>query len=200
MKHFERHLASRPVTAVCSALMLAAVTATPALAGDDSTKGQAWEGAAHDAWVDGKIEASFTINRYLNPFTIDTSVNDGVVTLSGKVESEIDKNLAGEIARGTSGVKEVRNELEVVPGSREAGKDSRDFGDYVADATLTARVKYALIANDSTKGLSIDVDTSMGNVTLKGDVDSNEEKQLAGHIAHNVNGVETVDNQLKVQS
>ncbi|MGD8929417.1 MAG: BON domain-containing protein [Lysobacterales bacterium] len=200
MKHVKRHFASRPATAACSALLLAAVASTPALAGDDSMRGQSWEGAAHDAWVDGKIEASFTINRYLNPFTIDTRVDDGVVILSGKVESQIDKDLAGQIARGTEGVKEVRNELEVVPGSRDAGKDSRDFGDYVADATLTARVKYALIANDTTKGLSIDVDTAKGRVTLKGDVDSDEEKQLAGRIAQNVSGVEAVDNQLKVQS
>jgi hyperosmotically inducible protein len=200
MKFIKHSYGKRIGTAACSVLLLTAVAAAPALAGAGQSKSSAWEGAAHDAWIDGKIEALFTVNRYLNPFRIDTQVNDGVVVLSGDVESRIDKELAGEIARGTEGVEKVVNNLEVMPGSRAPGKGSRGVDDYVADATMTAQVKYALIASDSTDGLSIDVDTSEGKVTLKGNVDSMEQKELAGRIARNVDGVSAVNNLLKVQS
>lgn len=185
-----------------SALALSAALSTAALAGDDSSKADEWQGKAHDAWIDGKIETSYTLSRYLNPFVIDTQVKNGVVTLSGDVESEIDKELAGEIAKGTDGVTKVHNELRVAAGSRDANRqqagNARDFGDFVDDATLTARVKYALIANDSTEGLAIDVDTMNREVTLSGEVDSDQQKQLAERIAGNVDGVAEVKSELKV--
>lgn len=185
-----------------SALALSAALAAPVLAGDMGSKADRWQGKAHDAWLDGKIETSYTLNRYLNPFAIDTEVKNGVVTLSGEVESEIDKELAEEIAKGTEGVTEVNNELKVVSGSREAKQQAsakdRDFGDFVDDATITARVKYALIANGSTEGLSIDVDTMNREVTLSGEVDSAQQKQLAERIAENVDGVDGVKSELKV--
>lgn len=200
MMTINHRFSKRVGIAAAGALLATAIAASPALAGSGDSKSGAWEGAAHDAWVDGKIEALYTVNRYLNPFRIDTEVHDGVVVLSGEVESQIDKELAGEIARGTEGVEEVVNNLEVKPGSREDGENARDVGDYVADATMTAKVKYALITNGSTDGLSIDVDTSSGKVTLKGKVDSMEQKELAGRIARNVDGVSVVENELKVRS
>jgi osmotically-inducible protein OsmY len=199
--HTHNALKHHTVHAV-SALALSAALSMSALAGDDHSKADEWQGKAHDAWIDGKIEASYTLNRYLNPFAIDTEVKNGVVMLSGEVESEIDKELAGEIARGTAGVTEVHNELQVVTGSRDANRqqvgDTRDFGDFVDDATITARVKYALIANGSTEGLAINVDTMNREVTLTGEVDSDQQKQLAERIAGNVDGVADVKSELKV--
>lgn len=195
-----KHLTVRTL----AALALGAALSTTALAGDNRSKADEWQGKANDAWLDGKIETSYMLNRYLNPFAIDTEVKNGVVTLSGEVESEIDKELAGEIAKGTEGVKEVNNELQVVAGSRDVGGqqagNDRDFGDFVDDATITARVKYALIANGSTEGLSIDVDTMNREVTLSGEVDSDQQKQLAERIAGNVDGVAGVKSELTVAS
>jgi osmotically-inducible protein OsmY len=194
-------LKHRSVLAI-AALALSAGLSAAAFAGDDRSKADEWQGNAHDAWLDGKIETSYTLNRYLNPFTIDTKVKNGVVTLSGEVDSKIDKELAEEIAKGTEGVTKVHNELQVVAGTRDANQqqsgNARDFGDFVDDATITARVKYALIANDSTEGLSIDVDTMDREVTLSGEVSSAQEKQLAERIAGNVDGVADVNSELKV--
>lgn len=194
-------LKHRSVLAI-AALALSAGLSAAAFAGDDRSKVEKWQGNAHDAWLDGKIETSYMLNRYLNPFTIDTAVKNGVVTLSGDVESEIDKELAEAIAKGTDGVTEVHNELQVNAGSRDANQqqagDARDFGDFVDDATITARVKYALIENGSTDGLSIDVDTMNREVTLSGEVDSDQQKQLAERIAENVDGVAGVKSELRV--
>jgi len=180
-----------------AALLLATGLSTTALAGESANQDD-WQDSARDAWIDGKIEASYTLNQYLNPFTIDTRVEDGVVMLTGKVESQIDKDLAGEIALGIDGVTEVRNELAVVSGTRKPEDSSRDFGDYVSDVTVTARVKYALVENSSTDGLSINVDTKAAKVTLNGEVESAQVKELAERIASNVEGVAGVDNRLKI--
>ena len=177
--------------------LLLATSLSAGTAGDSAA--DSWKGAAKDAWIDGKIEASYALNSYLNPFAIDTHVENGSVLLTGTVESQIDKDLAGEIAQGVEGVTEVRNALTVKPDSQKAANtEGRDFNEYVSDATLTAKVKFALIDNASTDGLSIDVDTENAKVTLNGDVESAQVKELAGRIARNVDGVASVDNRLKV--
>lgn len=193
--------------------LLTAGAATLALAlgaGTVAAGSDAWQGEMNDAWLDGKVETSFTLNRYLNPFAIDTEVKNGVVMLSGTVESEVDKELAGEIALGVDGVKKVENRLQVKPGTRDAGdmpgasgrprdNEGRDFAARFDDATTTARVKYALLTHDGTNALDIDVDTINGVVVLSGSVASGEERDLAGQVAANTDGVAEVENELGVK-
>ena len=64
-----------------------------------------------DAWLDGRLETAYLLNRHLNSFTIDTKVKDGVAYLSGTVEYDIDKDLAQQVALGIEGINEVENEL-----------------------------------------------------------------------------------------
>lgn len=162
-----------------------------------------FSGAAQDAWLTGKIETVYTLSEHLNPFDIDTDVENGIVRLTGTVESEIDRDLAEELAAGVEGVAEVRNELvvgEIEPEARASAEDGqrRDFGTWVDDATTTAVVKSQLIANSSTKGLQIDVDTNDDVVTLSGRVKTDEERELAEQIARNSTDVEDVHNNLVV--
>jgi hyperosmotically inducible periplasmic protein len=168
---------------------------------------RSFEGATQDAWITGKIETVYTLNRYLNPFRIDTDVANGIVTLTGTVESDIDRDLAGELAKGIDGVVDVENQLVVDASHRpnhdaavetEAGR--RDFGTWVDDATTTAAVKSKLLANPNTEGLQIDVDTSHDVVTLSGRVDSDEQKNLAEELARNTGDVDDVHNQLVVDA
>jgi len=159
------------------------------------------EGAARDAWIDGKLEGVYLLNRHLNAFAIDTEVENGVVHLMGKVESDIDRDLAGEIAKGIDGVVEVDNDLMIAAGSRVAQKpgEDRSFGVWIDDATTTAAVKAKLLGNPNTKGTQIDVDTRSDVVTLSGQVASAEEKSLAGELAQNTGDVKEVTNQLVIQ-
>lgn len=162
-----------------------------------------------DAWLDGKLEFAYTVNRHLNPFRINTKVVDGVVTLSGDVESQIDKDLAEEVALGIDGISEVNNKL-AVQGRNNAVKhtaaadkeddkhEGRDFSQWFDDTTTTATVKSQLLANSNTEGLSINVDTANDVVTLSGIVKTSEEKDLAEKIAENSDGVHEVNNRLEV--
>eukprot|EP00232_Nephroselmis_pyriformis_P027893 CAMPEP_0182869710 /NCGR_PEP_ID=MMETSP0034_2-20130328/10099_1 /TAXON_ID=156128 /ORGANISM="Nephroselmis pyriformis, Strain CCMP717" /LENGTH=59 /DNA_ID=CAMNT_0025002179 /DNA_START=134 /DNA_END=309 /DNA_ORIENTATION=+ len=53
-----------------------------------------WEKEAMDAWIDGKAEATLLFNGNLNSFDINTDVKMGTITLTGKVDNEIEKELA----------------------------------------------------------------------------------------------------------
>jgi hyperosmotically inducible periplasmic protein len=157
-----------------------------------------------DAWIAGRVETAFLLNPYLSPFAIETQVDDGVVTLSGTLRSDIDRDLAVEIATGIDGVARVENQLTVDPESAESsrlageGADERSFGQWIKDATTTARVKTRLLANNNTKGLSIKVDTRDDVVTLTGVVESHREKLLAETIARNIDGIVEVHNRIEV--
>ncbi len=180
-------------TALATSLSLASFSAFA-----DSSK---FAGAAKDAWLTGKIETAFVLNPHLNPFAITTDVESGVVHLTGAVESDIDRDLAGAVAKGVEGVVEVDNDL-VIDRSRAdtARKDSnrRDFGSWVDDATTTAAVKSKLVGNSSTHGLKIDVDTKDDVVTLSGRVGSVEERDLAIEIAKGTGDVKSVRDNLVV--
>lgn len=163
------------------------------------------QSAIKDAWLDGKLESALLFNGHLNSFDIDTEVQNGTAYLSGAVESDIDRDLAGEIAKSIKGISEVENNL-VVDKSKagrdesEAAKERRSFVEAVQNATLTARIKTKLLVNSNTGGMAIDVDSRDGVVTLSGDVRSMQEAELAEKIAENTEGAEKVHNQLTVAS
>lgn len=169
-------------------------------------RGEHAEGAIKDAWLDGKLESAYLFNEHLSPFDIDTDVNNGVVHLTGSVESEIDRDLAGEIAKSIDGVSDVKNDLAIDKAKARTARDddasheSSSFKQSVSNATLTAKVKTQLLANSNTSGMAVNVDSDSGNVTLSGTVDSDEEKELIARIAANTSGADSVDNQLMVEN
>lgn len=192
-------------TTLTAAALIAAASLTGTQALADS--GDLFEGSAKDAWITGKIETVYTLNRHLSPFAIDTDVDHGAVHLTGTVESDIDRDLAGELAKNVVGVTEVRNDLTVdasKAGATESAsartKGRRDFGSWVDDATTTAAVKSKLLGNPNTKGLKIDVDTEDDVVILSGRVKSSAERDLAEQIARNTGDVEEVRNNLVVDA
>lgn len=190
----------------CTTLALSSVLSMPTYAGQEAktsevTTSSNLERQASDAWREGKLDTIYLFNRHLNNFTIDPEVMGTTVVLTGKVESEVDKELAERLALGVDGVTEVTNRLMVVaPQEARAGQseDDRTLSAKVEDATLTAEVKTKLLANEQTDGLDINVDTVRNAVTLSGTVESSAEKDLAGEIARQVEGVAGVNNNLMV--
>lgn len=163
-----------------------------------ASTGASLQQGTQDAWIDGKLEAIYALNSQLDALDIDTDVERGVVMLSGTVETRVERDLAGELARAVEGVQDVVNELEIASGSRN--EDGNDFGQWVSDATITASVKSQLLANANTEGLSIEVDTENDVVTLSGQVGSAAERELAAQIAANTEDVARVDNAIVVKS
>jgi len=76
----------------------------------------------------------------------------------------------------------------------------KSVGETVDDATITARVKTALLNDPATGGLRIDVDTFKGVVTLSGGVKSAAERDTAIAIARKTPGVVDVKSTLQITS
>lgn len=66
-----------------------------------------------DAWITTKIKTKLAADPQLNPFNIDVDTENGIVTLSGRVANPAARDEVERLARGTQGVKGVRNELQV---------------------------------------------------------------------------------------
>lgn len=153
-----------------------------------------------EAQKEGRIYASYALNRHLNPFEFKVTVDGQQAVLEGTVEENVDKDLAEQIALSVEGITKVDN--RIVVDSKATGREhkpgQRDFGEAVEDATITAGVKSKLLWNDNTDGLDIKVETRGGVVTLTGVADTDASKDLAGYLAANTGGVRDVDNRLTV--
>lgn len=156
---------------------------------------------ANDHQIAIRLETAYRFNPLLNNMPINPKVRDGDVLLSGTVASDIDRDLAEEIARSIDGVGAVENNLEVredlaaVP----VPQSDVDLLQKVKDATTTAQIKTRLIGNANIAARDIDVDTENNMVRLTGEVRSDTEKQLAEFIARNTSGVESVINALEIR-
>lgn len=75
----------------------------------------------------------------------------------------------------------------------------KTVGQTIDDATITTRVKTALLNDPDVAGLKIDVDTSQGVVTLSGEVKSSVEESKAVTLARRIPGVTDVRSTLQVR-
>jgi hyperosmotically inducible protein len=73
-------------------------------------------------------------------------------------------------------------------------------GQYVDDVTITSKVKAELLDSKKVDGLDVNVDVNKGRVTLSGWATSSAERSKATSLARAVQGVRSVDNQIKIKS
>ena len=71
-------------------------------------------------------------------------------------------------------------------------------GAYVDDSWITSKVKSEMVADKDVSARNINVNTTRGVVTLTGTVKTWGESNKAAEIAHGVNGVKQVENNLQV--
>ena len=74
----------------------------------------------------------------------------------------------------------------------------KSVGETIDDATVTTRVKTALLNDPDVGGLRIDVDTFKGVVTLSGAVKSPVERDKAMSLARKIGGVKDVKSTLQI--
>lgn len=154
----------------------------------------------NEARQESQIWTAFSLNPYLRANDLKVSVRSGKAVLTGRVEEGIAKELAGQIALGVNGIAEVDNQI-LVQADLEGPTPPADrtFGVAVEDATITATIKSRLLWSKYADGLTTDVDTNRGRVTLHGTADSAVARDLAEHLALNTLGVQSVDNRLEVR-
>jgi hyperosmotically inducible periplasmic protein len=161
--------------------------------------------AQTDAGITTNIKSKMAADDTVKAHQLNVDTRNGVVTLTGDVDSSLAKERAVQIARTTDGVRDVVDNITVTESAPTGGLYDRDgvdrgtgTGGAVSDASITAAVKAKFLADTDISGLRIDVDTSNGVVTLTGNVKSRAEADHAVMVARNTDGVMRVVNNLRV--
>jgi hyperosmotically inducible periplasmic protein len=194
--------------AVCTLLTLGIVPAFAQVA------------AVKDAWLVMKVHSEFVNEDALAGSNIDVDVKDGVVTLQGTVPSEAARAKAIAEARENDGVKNVIDQLRVVPKAAATERPAATAGDKVdkaADKTQGAAkttgraiddgwikskiyAQYMADWNTVLDDSDIDIDVKDNVVTLNGTVKSAEAKAKAVATAKATDGVKSVKDNLRVST
>jgi osmotically-inducible protein OsmY len=125
----------------------------------------------------------------VRPNEIGVAVTDGVVTLTGWVDSYTKRWAADEAAHRVRGVKAVANDIEVrLPGDAER-----------TDADIAAAAVRMLEWNAVVPRDKIDITVSKGYVTLKGEVEWQYQRDEAERVIRNLRGVRAVANLITVK-
>jgi hyperosmotically inducible protein len=140
-----------------------------------------------------KVKTALGLSKRLARFDINVTTSDGVATLTGQVPSEDIKSLAGEIARDTGGVKDVKNEITVDPAAQPSSESV-----HVEDLEIRVAILEALARSRELGGKNIDVKVENRSVTLSGSVETPTQRNGAEQIARAVDGVAGVTNNLVV--
>lgn len=119
---------------------------------------------------------------------IGVEVNDGIVTLSGAVNSYAKKHAAQEAAHRIVGVLDVANEIEVRP----AGVFTR------TDPDIARSVRHVLQWDALVPADQIESTVSDGWVTLEGEVNRWRERQDAEQAVLRLDGVVGVINKIQI--
>jgi hyperosmotically inducible protein len=121
------------------------------------------------------------------------NVKDGVVTLTGTAYWDVPRDSAMAITARTPGVKDVVNEVKVLPTSI--------FDDTIRRQEARAIYRDSVLSRYATDPKDpIRIVVNNGHVTLYGTVQSTMDKNLAGIRASEVPGVFSVQNNLVVNS
>lgn len=146
-----------------------------------------------DAWITMKLKTMLLFHRNVSAMT-EVNTEGGIVTLQGEASNQAQKDLTTEYARDVDGVKDVKNEMKIA----KTPKKTETAGQKIDDASITAQVKMTLLYHRSTSALETSVTTKKGVVTLTGNAENAAEKDLAGKLVNDVNGVKSVKNQMTI--
>ena len=145
------------------------------------------KGGMSDSWVTSKTKIALFADDRVKGRQVHVETKDGVVMLRGKVDSPEAKSAALEIAKGIEGVKNVKNELQIVAPSqrREVAAD---------DKVVAKNVQSKFKADPQLKNVKVEVNN--GVVSLSGEVKSIDASAKASEVARSVAGVRSVKNDL----
>lgn len=151
-----------------------------------TTGGIARAATMSDAWLTAKTKTALLTSENVPATSINVDTIDGTVTLHGTVNSAEQKARAEQEARKVSGVKNVRNLLQVVPEAQSKTVKA-------SDSEIQKRVETALSNNAGLKNSDIEVQSvNDGVVLLKGKAATVSDHLRALELARAVPGVRQV--------
>jgi osmotically-inducible protein OsmY len=141
-----------------------------------------------DVQIQSDVLAELKWEPRVQPNEIGVAVKNGVVSLTGRVDSYTKRWAAEEAAHRVRGVKAVANDIEV-----RLSKDAQRTDSDIAAAAVRALEGDAFVSVDH-----LDITVSKGWVTLKGEVEWQYQRQDAEQVVQRLGGVTGVTNLLTV--
>ncbi len=141
-----------------------------------------------DEEIKKQIMDRFYSDSRIDSSSIQVSVNNGAVTLSGTAPSILSRRAAYHVAGTVPGVVSVDDQIQVAPPPEPSPEGDQ----------IQTRAQKILEWNADLDGVHIEVTLSGGRVILEGTVDSYWKKAHAEKLASTVKGVTGVTNELSV--
>ena len=164
------------------ALIAGGATAGYKVATDERTVGRIW----NDSTITRKVKSALMEDPDVSALKVDVDTLEGVVILTGVVETNEAARRAVEVAQEVPGVRKVKSNLQI-------GK--KNWGQALDDKVIGSKIKAKLINEPGIRSLNIDVDVNNGIVTLTGLVEYKYQKNRAIEIAQNTTGtIKVIDN------
>jgi VCBS repeat-containing protein len=127
---------------------------------------------------------------FLNASDIGVSVKNGIVTLSGQVDSYAKKIAAEKSAKNVSGVKAIAEDIQIGVSLTHDKTDTE-----IAEAVLNALKWHTAVQEEKIK-----IKVEDGNVRLDGEVEWEYQRSNAKTAIENLSGVKSVINLITVKA
>jgi hyperosmotically inducible protein len=186
-----------------------APAATPPSTGESVAKPRS-DQPVEDSVITTKVKALYVKDKEVSALDIGVKTVNGEVYLTGNAKSRLEIDKAVSIARGVTGVKSVKNDIQLASSAtastprdkmsdkdRTATKPGRSAHP-IDDTVITTKVKAQFIKDKGTRNAQIDVKTVNGVVELSGTADSKTQVSKAVSLARKVKGVKSVKNDVQV--
>ena len=143
-----------------------------------------------DSWITTKAKISLLTSDGFSVNGANVDTIDGNVTIHGKVETNADRTKAEQTVRKVSGVKSVKNLLQVVPASVKDIVKAQD-------SDVKDRVEASLKVDAKMNEVNV-ASVNNGVVLLSGKTESVYENLRAIENAYTVNGVRRVSSEIQI--
>ena len=166
-----------------------------------------------DSDLKNKIEAQLNTDPQLRDISVSADAEANRAALSGTVETEAMRTRVVELARAAHPGLIIEDKIDVKPReisraeytpemaraeTERARAHKESIGSGIDDAWIHAKIVATLIGDKETPERKINVDVDHNVVTLRGMVDTMEQKQEAERIAKETDGVKRVNSMLRV--
>ena len=139
-----------------------------------------------DARLTAEVLAALRRNTFLEPLAFQVVANDGVVTLTGSIETELSRRAIEERVWEVAGVKDVHNHLTVM----EDESSSR------SDDDIRREVIEQIELDPTIEASRFHVRSQFGRVFISGTAESLDEHESVIAAIHRVPGVTGIDDRI----
>lgn len=179
------------VVAMCSLLLLLNACQKSQHA-DQAATPSSVAAVVDNSVLSDRIREALLANDDVKSLAIKVKAENGLVVLSGFVNSQHQIDLSMQLAGAIPGVNEVHNEMSIKDATTPANEK-------IGDDLVTSTVKTALMNDSALKSLEIAVVTRHGEVMLSGFVDTQAQALRGVEVTQGVEGVATVLNHMTVK-